>query len=248
VTAAARTIWWRACEAGEVPRGHDWLSERERACLEPMRFVKRRADWRMGRWVAKTALARHLGTRPEVVEILAAPDGAPEALAGGAPAGVSLSISHRGGAALCAFGPPGTRVGCDLEVVEPRSDAFLADYLLPSERRAVARAGDGREAGAARVWSGKESVLKALRVGLRRDTRSVEVSFPIPSREERAPWLRGEARCLLTGARFVLWSRIEGGQVLSLASDRPEAKPAPGAIYQKKVTKSAGQILRGTLL
>jgi 4'-phosphopantetheinyl transferase len=246
VTAGAPTIRWHACQARDVPRGDAWLSERERACLEPMRFVKRRRDWRLGRWAAKQALSMHLDVGPEAIEILAAADGAPEAFAGGAPAGVGLSISHRGGAALCAIAPGGTRIGCDLELIEPRSDAFLEDYLLPTERRAVARAAGRGEAMAALVWSGKESALKALRAGLRRDTRSVEVSLPLAV--EGSVWVRGEARCRLTGAEFALWGMIAEGRVLTLATDAPRATPAAAPISQKKVAKSSGQVLRSALL
>jgi len=246
VSAGAPTISWHACQACDVPRGDAWLSERERACLEPMRFVKRRSDWRLGRWAAKQALSTHLGVRPEAIEILAAADGAPEAFAGGAPAGVSLSISHRGGAALCAIAPAGMRIGCDLELIEPRSDAFLDDYLLPSERLAVARAAGQHEAMAALVWSGKESALKALRTGLRRDTRSVEVSLPLAV--EEAAWVRGKARCRPTGAEFALWGMIVGARALTLATDAPRATSAPEPISQKKVAKSSGQILRAALL
>jgi len=32
-------------------------------------------------------------------------------------------------------------VGCDIEIVEPRSDAFVRDYLTEPERRLVAAAG-----------------------------------------------------------------------------------------------------------
>lgn len=248
MSAAAETIYWHACHTGDVPRGGAWLSEHERARLERMRFVKRRADWRAGRWAAKAALSRLLGVPADAVSVLAAPDGAPEAFVGGAPVGLSVSLSHRGRIALCAVARAGTRLGCDVEVIEPRSSAFLEDYLLPGERRAVASAIGGGEAVAARVWSGKESVLKALRAGLRRDTRSIEVSFPAPSEDGEAGWVRGHARCLATGAAFLLWSVVKGDHVLTLAADRPSPGPVPAIDCQKKVAKSPGQILRSALL
>jgi len=77
-------------------------------------------------------------------------------------------------------GPPGRAIGCDLEIVEPRSDAFVEDFLTAAERSLVAGAPDedARHLLANLVWCGKESALKVLRTGLRRDTRSVEVSLP----------------------------------------------------------------------
>src|SRR5207247_2585575 len=97
-------------------------------------------DWRLGRWTAKAAVAAVLGVRAEEVEIVAAPDGAPEAWVGGEPAGVSISLSHRGGRGLAVVVTPPAIVGCDLELVEPRSSAFVADWLAPSEQELVATA------------------------------------------------------------------------------------------------------------
>src|SRR5581483_1022133 len=67
-------------------------------------------------------------------------------------------------------------VGCDLEVVEPRSAGFVHDFLTRGERDWVARHTDP-DAAANLVWSAKESALKVLRTGLRRDTRSVEIAY-----------------------------------------------------------------------
>ena len=69
-------------------------------------------------------------------------------------------------------------VGCDLELVEPRSALFVRDYFTAAERERVAAA-PAREHDelANLIWCAKESALKVLRTGLRRDTRSVEVEL-----------------------------------------------------------------------
>jgi 4'-phosphopantetheinyl transferase len=68
-------------------------------------------------------------------------------------------------------------LGCDLELIEPRSDGFVADYFTTEEQALVARAfAADRPRLCALLWSGKESALKALRMGLRMDTRCVMVS------------------------------------------------------------------------
>ena len=41
----------------DVPEDNDWLSADERARLNQMRIPKCGADWRLGRWTAKRALA-----------------------------------------------------------------------------------------------------------------------------------------------------------------------------------------------
>ena len=67
-------------------------------------------------------------------------------------------------------------MGCDLEMIEPRSDAFVADYFTVEEQALVARASAAdRSRLLALLWSAKESALKALRAGLRLDTRCVIV-------------------------------------------------------------------------
>jgi 4'-phosphopantetheinyl transferase len=166
---------------GDLPAGDGWLHPNEAARLAGMRFPKRRADFRLGRWTAKKAVAEYLKLAEplEAIEIPAAPDGAPEVSIRGRPAEVAISISHRGGRALCAVAPAGTAIGCDLELIDPHGDAFLADYFTPEEQGMVRRAAD-RPALETLLWSAKESALKALRQGLRADTRSVAVHLTAP--------------------------------------------------------------------
>ena len=71
----------------------------------------------------------------------------------------------------------GAELGCDLEIIEPRSDAFVADYFTTEEQALIARASAAdRPRLLALLWSAKESALKALHEGLRLDTRCVIVS------------------------------------------------------------------------
>ena len=56
---------WLTTSAPEVPPGDAWLSARERAVLAGLRLAKRRDDWRLGRWTAKTAVAAWLGVDAE---------------------------------------------------------------------------------------------------------------------------------------------------------------------------------------
>jgi 4'-phosphopantetheinyl transferase len=79
---------------------------------------------------------------------------------------------------MCAVAPSGLDLGCDLEVIEPRSEAFVEDYFTPGEQALVAQVcAKERSRLLALLWSAKESALKALREGLRLDTRSVVVSL-----------------------------------------------------------------------
>lgn len=174
-------VHWLEQTAAELPPGDDWLSAGETVRLAGMRFAKRRADWRLGRWTAKRALCAYLGLPADPVslariEIRAAASGAPEVFLGNEAAPVTISISHRAAVAACSVAGPAAILGCDLEIVEPRSEAFAGDYFTAPEEELLERAPPAdRWRLLALLWSGKESVLKARRVGLRVDTRSVIV-------------------------------------------------------------------------
>jgi 4'-phosphopantetheinyl transferase len=211
----------------EVPAGDGWLSPAERATLAGLRFPARRRDWRLGRWAARRALAAVLGPVP--VEVRAAADGAPEALADGRPAPVTISISHRAGVGACLVADAGRPAGCDLELVEPHSAALARDFFTPAELALVEQAGpDARDLTVALVWSAKESALKALRQGLRLDTREVEVGLAgppgtgLPSGWRRL-WVRHGERSL--GG----WWRLEGDHVLTVVTE-PAATPPPALL------------------
>ena len=233
------SLGWLSQGMGDAPADDAWLSPREAAWASRMRFPKRRTEFRLGRWTAKTALAVYLGRgrSPEdlrAIEIDRAPDGAPRALVDGHPAPAYLTMTDRADQAVCLVGPPGTALGCDLEIVEPRSDAFVADFLTAAEQGLVAAAGKDRDLLANLVWCGKESALKVLRTGLRRDTRSVEVSFPgggAPRRlgADERPRRRGRGLPGVVAALLCL--RADGGRGLALrpsATARRAARPRDG--------------------
>jgi 4'-phosphopantetheinyl transferase len=227
-TSAGSPLVVALASEAEVPAGDGWLSTSERETLAALRFPARRLDWRLGRWVAKRAVARLLGPVP--VEVRAAADGAPEVLLAGRPAPVAISISHREGLGACLAAVAGHAGGCDLELVEPRSPALARDFFTASELALVDRAGpDGRDLAVALVWSAKESALKALREGLRLDTREVEVQVAVPLREagSRMGWWH-PLRVLHGALAFDGWWReLPSGHVLTVVIDPPWAWPPP---------------------
>ena len=225
------SLRWLSQGMADAPADDAWLSPREAAWVARMRFPKRRSEFRLGRWTAKKALALFLGrdasaTALRTIEIDRAPDGAPAPLVDGLPAPAYVTMTDRADQAVCLVGPPGTALGCDLELVEPRSDAFVADYLTPAEQGLVAAAGEGeaRDLLANLVWCGKESALKVLRTGLRRDTRSVEVSFPEGPRVDG--WAPMSVRAV-EGTIFPGWWQRFGAFVLTLAATEPFGPPRP---------------------
>jgi 4'-phosphopantetheinyl transferase len=174
-------VFWLERRALDVPVDDLWLGERELAKLAELRFVKRRNDWRLGRWTAKCALAAYLNrahSREALreIEILAGGDGSPEAWVRGQHGTAAISLSHSNGKALCVVGVAKSALGCDLELVEPRSEAFLSDYFTRDEQRQIRLSDRSQRVLLANLfWSAKESALKAMRTGLRQDTRTLSV-------------------------------------------------------------------------
>jgi 4'-phosphopantetheinyl transferase len=209
----------------DVPESADWLSPAESARLSGLRFAKRRSEMRLARWTAKQAIARALDLDADAgtlarIEIRPAPTGAPTAFVGEERAPIAVSLSDRADWAVCVVAPPELAVGCDLEIVEPRTDRFVRDWFTPAERDLVfgAEPGEPQHLLANLVWSAKESALKVLQTGLRRDTRSVEVDVVDVDGDRH--WARLVARTE-EGTAFPGWWRRYGDFVLTFAADFP---------------------------
>jgi 4'-phosphopantetheinyl transferase len=223
---------WLARGEQELPGDISWLTPREAARAAGMRFAKRRNEYLLRRWVGKQAVAAATGGPTDVhelarIEVANHASGAPFVLLDGRPAGLDVSLTDRAGWAVCVLGPDLAHVGCDLEIVESRSRGFVSDFLTGAEQDYVAaRAdGDGRDAAANLLWSAKESGLKVLRTGLRRDTRTVEVTVGDP--DDVTHWGR-LTLSTVEGTTLSGWWRREGTFLLTLATDC--AMPAPEAL------------------
>ena len=203
-----------------MPAGSGWLSPIELEVLDGLSMLRRRSDWRLGRWAAKRAVAEWLRCDVGQVEVVAADDGAPEARVDGGPAPISLSLSHRAGHALALVGEPGVPIGCDLELVEPRSDAFVQTWLAAGEQSLVAEAPEpDRPRIANLLWSAKEAAAKARRQGLRLDVRQAGVDLGLPRPDGWAPmrvtW--PEERLENDG-----WWRQDGDVIVTVMASGPE--------------------------
>ena len=191
--------------------------------LAGLRIDKRREDWRLGRWTAKAAVAAQLGAEPARIEILAAADGAPEAWLDGAPAPVSVSLSHRAGRAVAAVATPPAVVGCDLELVEPRSPAFLREWLTADEQALVAQqAGAERDRLANLLWSAREAAAKVRREGLRLDVRNAEVTLGAGDGEWQPFSVRWNDGAPATAG----WVLGDPGWVMTIAGEPAPRRPS----------------------
>lgn len=231
-------VRWLEQTSADVPAGEDWLSDREVRVVAGLRVPKRRADWRLGRWTAKLAVAECCGVETDCVvlrqiEILAAPGGAPEAFIDDKRAALTVSLSHSRGRCVCAVAPAEVTLGCDIERIEARSEAFARDYLACGELQALARVHPAeRDVALTLFWSAKESALKALRTGLRLDTREVVVEIPLQMGSE-GRWhpLRVSHR----GRSFDGWWRHARGFVTTV-----EASPSPLRPIESRIGPVSG--------
>jgi 4'-phosphopantetheinyl transferase len=221
-------VYWLEQSGASVPPENDWLSTDEATCLGGMHIAKRRADWRLGRWTAKCAVSIYqaLPPQPHVfkkIEIRPAVSGAPEVFLSNQIAALQISLSHCAGIAACAVARSG-QIGCDLEIVEQRTAAFVSDYFTSEEQVLFARASDhDRPRLVTLLWSAKESALKALHEGLRLDTRCVTVN-PLAASVDLNGWSPLQVR-YSGGQLFYGWWQSMDNMVRTVVAAEPMQPP-----------------------
>jgi 4'-phosphopantetheinyl transferase len=222
---------WLAVTESELPPGDGWLTAGEADRAAAMPFPKRRTEFLLRRWACKRAVAAATGLGEDPpslarIEVGNRPDGSPTVSVGAAPAGPEVSLSDRAGWAVCVVGRAPGRLGCDLELVEPRSPGLVADFLTAAEQAYVAaQPAADRDLVTNLVWSAKESGLKVLRTGLGRDTRSVEVVVEGPDDTTDDGWSALEVH-LAEGGVLPGWWRRAGAFVVTVVGEVPMPPPA----------------------
>lgn len=121
--------------------------------------------------------------------------------------------------------PPRPSLGCDLELIEPREGNFLDSFFTVEEMTAVRALREWDVAQAdiltTAIWSGKEAVLKALREGLRIDTRRITCrfdTFDTPP-QEWTPFavVVDDGLAAQFAGAWAVWWRVDGRYVYSMA-------------------------------
>lgn len=230
---------WTAQGERDLPRSEEWLTRHEAEHAAGLRFAKRRVEYLLRRWVCKHAVASVLDLSTEEsslarIEVGNRPSGAPYVTVDGASPALDVSMTDRSGWAVCLLSRASGPVGCDLEVVEPRSENFVTDFLTAAEQAYVHSGGMDPHAAANLVWSAKESALKVLQTGLRRDTRSVEVVVPPVAGtafdDAHAGWAPLEVHTA-EGDRLPGWWRRDGVFLVTVAarSSLEPPQPLPGS-------------------
>jgi 4'-phosphopantetheinyl transferase len=130
---------------------------------ERFRFDLHRRRFIVGRGALRSLLADLTGCAPAELTLIAGPEGKPSLAAG-----PSFNLSHSEQHLLIGITAEG-RLGVDIEVKKPIPDAMeLARTHFTEEEIAALRGLSAEELGAAflRIWTRKESLLKALGTGL----------------------------------------------------------------------------------
>lgn len=209
----------------DVPTGDLWLGEREREAQTRLRAPARRRAWRLGRWAGKLAVSARLEVPPTEIEILAAPDGAPEAWSDTEHLPVELSLSHRAGLVLAAAGVPPAALGCDAEAITPRSAAFVRDCCADQERALLDRLPPGTAADLCTnaICVAKEAAIKMRHGGPQLDRRRALVSLDPASGVRWAP----ATVAWPNNPPAHGWWRRHGEHVLCVMASEPLDPPQP---------------------
>ncbi len=157
VTERARETWHSA-----------WLDDEERRRADAAGTPARRAEIILGRAQLRAALSAHDGRTPADWHFVTAregrPDLAPE-LATGAASGITFSLAHTRGLAVCALAR-GLTVGVDVERIDRRVDAaaIAERFFSRADARAVARAASDitRRRAFLERWTLREAYTKVL--------------------------------------------------------------------------------------
>lgn len=125
------------------------------------------------------------------------------------PDGLFFNLSHSGDYTAVAVSDG--EVGCDIQQIKPADLRVARRFYSEEEREAVESAGEGAEELFYRIWTAKESYLKALGVGLNRLLASFSVRFSGESAEIDDPQSAEKWRvyeyCGLHGYRIAVCSR-----------------------------------------
>lgn len=226
-------IYWLVQSDADLPVGTDWLSPMEAARYAALRSPKRRQAWLLGRWTAKRLMQVVIEQTELIHEpldhfvIAVSPVGTP--LARWAPATgprrqFTLSLSHSGDSAFSALILGQAHgLGAQMERIAPRPETLSAAYFTEAEIAQVECAPAClHDMLITALWSAKEAALKAVRLGVAADTRTVECRLA-PLSTALASWSTFMVRW--DGQRVPRplpalqgWWRLAGDFVLTLAA------------------------------
>ncbi len=149
------------------------LSAAEAERLQGFTQQKRRQEFVLGRAAARLLLSERLEVVPGDVLLAVSESGAVDVVG----SDLHISIAHSGDHAVAAAAP--RYIGVDIEAIVPRH-AELHRYMLhPEEYELVEALPLDNDRSQILCWTLKESVLKAMRVGLRYSPRKLRLNIDL---------------------------------------------------------------------
>ena len=175
-------VWWLptgASEPDDWRRWHDLLDAAERDRAARFHFEHDRREYIAAHALLRTMLTVHLDRPARDWQFVADESGKPSLAGDAAFPGCRFNLSHTRGLVSVAIATHG-RLGVDVEAVDPRkADLAVANaYFAPSEVALLQRmpAADQPE-WFFRLWTLKESYIKAIGTGLGTPLDSFEFAF-----------------------------------------------------------------------
>lgn len=177
-TGRAALAWVRLSEFGIIAaQTGDFLHIEEKEVFEALQIERRRVSYLLGRFTAKSALAKCLGTEFQKSAV---------AIASGIfnqpviqynsfrPRAVSISHSNRLACSL-AF-PESHPMAIDVEEADEDRTKIMKTQILPGELNLAESKCVSKDLAATLVWTAKEALSKALRCGMTCPYELLEIS------------------------------------------------------------------------
>ncbi len=141
------------------------LSGEEQKYFDSLKFDKRKRDYLVGRYTAKKLLLENFIKDAKItfkdISILKDTDGKPELYINDKRPDIMLSISHSGDFASAVASKELKFLGIDTEKIEPRAKSWAEQSFYNTEYHT-----NSDDKFLTTLWAKKESVVKALGVGL----------------------------------------------------------------------------------
>ena len=222
-----------------------YLSEAEMTLFGALKVPKRQREWLLGRLTVKDAARQLWAGRFDVridwadISVLPDEDKAPTIQVAGphqfeAPS-LTCNLSHRGEFVLATVEEQieGRSIGVDIELVEPRLDAFIRDYFNAREQSAMMCAEPLElDRQVTTFWCLKEAILKAVKKGLSVSADKVEIvgvaadGSVIAQCDTELTNGHVTARCWHLPRYVMAWAAVE---------ERAETREAPQAPHPARV-------------
>jgi 4'-phosphopantetheinyl transferase len=146
--------------------GDGWLGPTEARHVAALKFPKRRDEYRLGRYVAKSAVAAWLGA-PALSAIDIVPGAFQQPIVhAGVTEPVGVTLAHSGDLAVAIAHELGHPLGVDLELIDPARLDVVRSQVSAAELAKIDGQPLPEPARAFLLWTAKEALSKALRCGL----------------------------------------------------------------------------------